>query len=1107
MKNQTRKFILATFVLASTLNLQPLTAHAQGTAFQYQGQLASGGAPANGSYDLTFTLFATNATGVAIAGPVTNSATGVTNGLFSTTIDFGAGVFTGSNLWLQVAVRTNGSGSFTNLSPRQSILPTPYAIYSASAGSAVTATTATTASSANSVSAANIAGAIQLAQLSGAVLTNGSSGVNLSGSFTGNGNGLTNISLGAVGPAGTFNVTTQFFAFAGTAMVGTTPENMVAADFNGDGKIDLATANISDGTVSVLTNNGNGTFTTAATVTVGTSSSETASVAAGDFNGDGKMDLAVANGLDNNVIIFTNKGNATFAPMFTNFFSQGPYFIVAADVNGDGRTDYALSQYGAPVFFEGINRGNTNFYTSGTFDGASPSYSCAAADVNGDGSVDFITANYTAHSLTVLTNSGNGTLTVASMPAVGNGPYTVAVGDFYGTGKPALAVAYYGYSYLTILTNLGGGNFVSNGVAALPATGYFVTAADVNGDGKPDLVCTAGTNTVVLLNDGHGNFAPFATLNTGGADSIVVADVNGDGFPDIISEIPGLNSVVIFTNSGPSKLVVGEVLSGNGGGLINLNASALNGSVPGGVTLPATNLTGTIAAAQLPATLVTNTEMGVTLSGTFNGNGGGLTNLTASALSGAIPGGVTLSATNLTGAISVAQLPAVVVTNGETDVTLSGTFNGNGGGLTNLTLLTGGQPIYMNFDSVNPGAGVDATAYLASFGITLANVSQPGSVYIVGDTNYYGTGAVTASSSHNFLLQSVGGSVPCSYTLNFSAPLQSVTFTRIAISGSFSTPAWTATAYAGNSAVGSVGDPNLNGDTGQPAHIYTISGHGITSLTVSGNGAGFTAAASAPLDDFYMVPDTLNVNGAVVAVSFSGNGGGLTNLSASALSGSLSGGVTLSASNLTGTVSVAQLPASLVTNNETGVTLSGAFNGNLNGSATTATLASNVVSGIAITNAFITNSIFAGNGGGLTNLNASALSGAIPGGVTLSATNLTGTILLAQLPMPALIQTNFIDGQRYTNNYGWPLTISATIVLNTASVTGSANESLAIQASPAVGGFTNVCAISTIVGSSALHYTNHINGFVPTNAIYWFTNLSAGAGNSAVVNGGQLKYP
>src|SRR5438093_13491872 len=111
MKTRIQELLIA-LALCSTLNLRPSTAFAQGTAFAYQGQLASGGAPANGRYDLTFTLFNTNTSGIAIAGPVTNSATAASNGLFTTTVDFGSGVFTGSNYWLELAVRTNGSGSF-----------------------------------------------------------------------------------------------------------------------------------------------------------------------------------------------------------------------------------------------------------------------------------------------------------------------------------------------------------------------------------------------------------------------------------------------------------------------------------------------------------------------------------------------------------------------------------------------------------------------------------------------------------------------------------------------------------------------------------------------------------------------------------------------------------------------------------------------------------------------------------------------------------------------------------------------------------------------------------------------------------------------------------
>ena len=114
------------------VNLASLTAGAQGTAFTYQGVLNTGGSPANGSYDLQFTLFTTNVTGTPVAGPVTNPAVPVANGLFTTTVDFG-NAFTGASNWLEIAVSTNGANAFTTLAPRQQLTPVPYALYANSA--------------------------------------------------------------------------------------------------------------------------------------------------------------------------------------------------------------------------------------------------------------------------------------------------------------------------------------------------------------------------------------------------------------------------------------------------------------------------------------------------------------------------------------------------------------------------------------------------------------------------------------------------------------------------------------------------------------------------------------------------------------------------------------------------------------------------------------------------------------------------------------------------------------------------------------------------------------------------------------------------------------
>jgi hypothetical protein len=161
MKQKFNNLLIALALLAAAHDVT-----AQGTAFTYQGQLQNNGSPASGTYNLTFSLFSTNTGGNAIAGPLTNNAVVVTNGLFTVLIDFGPGVFNGATNWLQVGVETNGANSSTTLAPRQELTPTAYAIYALNAGSAL---------SSYSVAATNISGTISIGQLSAAVITNASS--------------------------------------------------------------------------------------------------------------------------------------------------------------------------------------------------------------------------------------------------------------------------------------------------------------------------------------------------------------------------------------------------------------------------------------------------------------------------------------------------------------------------------------------------------------------------------------------------------------------------------------------------------------------------------------------------------------------------------------------------------------------------------------------------------------------------------------------------------------------------------------------------------------------------------------------------------------------
>src|SRR5256886_4673060 len=146
--------LFSLMLLALSLATTRLLAAPLGASFTYQGRLTDAGNPATGVFDLRFTIYDWATNGTALAGPITNSPTSVSNGLFTITLDFGAGIFTGAAHWLEIAVRPGDStDSFTPLNPLQPLTAAPYALYAANAGAAATAVAASTA---NAVSAANI---------------------------------------------------------------------------------------------------------------------------------------------------------------------------------------------------------------------------------------------------------------------------------------------------------------------------------------------------------------------------------------------------------------------------------------------------------------------------------------------------------------------------------------------------------------------------------------------------------------------------------------------------------------------------------------------------------------------------------------------------------------------------------------------------------------------------------------------------------------------------------------------------------------------------------------------------------------------------------------
>jgi hypothetical protein len=203
MKPKHNTLVPALVALAFLL-LQPFTSHAQGTAFTYQGRLDTGGNPATGIYDLRFTIHETPSGGAALGGPITNAATVMDSGLFTATLDFGAGVFTGAERWLEIGVRTNGGGAFATLSPRQALTSTPYAIRSANAASAV-----------------SLSGTVAASQLVGTISSNQIAAGSISTVMLADGAVTTaNIADGAVNVA---KLQTQLFAPLATTFTNPTP--------------------------------------------------------------------------------------------------------------------------------------------------------------------------------------------------------------------------------------------------------------------------------------------------------------------------------------------------------------------------------------------------------------------------------------------------------------------------------------------------------------------------------------------------------------------------------------------------------------------------------------------------------------------------------------------------------------------------------------------------------------------------------------------------------------------------------------------------------------------------------------------------------------------
>lgn len=587
-----------------------LAGHARGqvTAFTYQGRLDAGTNLAQGAYDFRFALFDASTGGnLLIPGAVTNSGTVITNGIFTVTLDFGREVFDGGARWLELAVRPTGGTNFETLAPRQPITATPYANFTAVAGSA---TTAVVAGSANSVPAGGITGVLGLSQLPAGLITNGAAAINLSGNFTGNGIGITNISLHALNTEGALAWNTYGVTFASSNIpVGNTPHHVTAADVNGDGRLDLVCANTSDNNLWVLTNRGGGAFGLAATCPTGASPNW---VTVADVNRDGRLDLVTANQDANTLTVLTNNGLGNFSLAVSVPVGSVPRAVVAADVNGDGWPDLISANSGNSTLTVLTNNGRGGFVVALNLPTGSQPYGVVVGDFNGDGQLDLVSADFAANSLTLFTNAGQARFAVAAALAVGRGPYAVAAADVDRNGQLDLVSADALGGTLTILTNSGSG-FAVAATLEVGEAPVSVAAADLNRDQWVDLVCANAYAQAVTLftNDGSGGFVLAGTNQVGATPWMVTtADVDGDGKLDVLAANAGQNSITLLLNTQlPDQLV----LKADGSQLFNLNPARLSAgtatiSITGNAntaTLSSNVAVGAVGTAQLAAGAVT----------------------------------------------------------------------------------------------------------------------------------------------------------------------------------------------------------------------------------------------------------------------------------------------------------------------------------------------------------------------------------------------------------------------------------------------------------------------------------------------------------------------
>jgi FG-GAP-like repeat len=347
--------------------------------------------------------------------------------------------------------------------------------------------------------------------------------------------------------------------------VGAGPGSVAIGDFNGDGNLDIVTANEQGGDASVLLGDGKGAFSPAAGSPFRAGSSPN-DIVVGDFNLDGRLDLAFANHDTQYLTVLDGDGRGGFAPAPLSPFAVAvkphPHGIATGDFDGDGRLDLVTDSWAEERLEILPGDARVGFATPGSYVavGRHPYQRIRVADLDGDGLADIVSTNLEGDDVTILLGDGKGGFSQpkGSPFPCGDSPFNVAIGDVNADGLPDLAIVNSpsstsdrsGRDGLTLLIGDGRGGFtrMTGSPLVTAERPNMVAIGDVNGDGVGDIVVSIpdGDAITVFLMDRKGSVASRSTLPVHGhPKGLAIRDLNADGKGDIVITNNAQNSVTV----------------------------------------------------------------------------------------------------------------------------------------------------------------------------------------------------------------------------------------------------------------------------------------------------------------------------------------------------------------------------------------------------------------------------------------------------------------------------------------------------------------------------------------------------------------------------------